>query len=239
MMVFMSATVCAATICHSGVDRRNSFDSNGLFDADSAEGLFACHLRLLCWVGDSGVHNHGIHHAFTQLPLSILNKEYKEINAYVLKTYKHVRMNTTISHIIHANVLAKCPPPKWYDYIIQYICSAGIVLVCTGTFLGLPVLPIGFELMAVDYRAWFIYSSKALHYANFAGMLRCFKIPERKEKGLKDGNDYLKMIIKHYDMMVEYCAQHNTPIPDFNMTTNPEVAEFNALTQFQDSKKVN
>jgi len=175
-MFFMSATVCQAVITHSGVDKRNSFDSNGLFDADTCEGLFACHLRLIGFFGDQGVFNHGIHHAFTQLPLDIVNKEYKEINEYCLKTYKHVRYNKVLAHRVHANVLSKLPPPKWYDYIIQYFCSFMIVAICTGTFIGLPVVPTFFELLAIDYRAYF--GSKCLrtlhsNNSSFKGPIRC------------------------------------------------------------------
>lgn len=55
VMFFISATVCQAAITHSGIDKRNSFDSNGLMDADTAEGLFACHLRTIAFFGDKGV----------------------------------------------------------------------------------------------------------------------------------------------------------------------------------------
>lgn len=80
-------------LSHSGIDKRNSFDSNGIFD-ENCPGLFSVMIWLLNNLANMFPINHGIHHAYTQLPLEVINADYKEINAHILKTYQNVRHNT-------------------------------------------------------------------------------------------------------------------------------------------------
>lgn len=54
---------------------------------------------------------------------------------------------------MHKNILDRLPPPKWYHYVVQFFVSLGVILLNVGVFVGLPITPIPFELMLVDYRA--------------------------------------------------------------------------------------
>lgn len=80
-------------ISHSGIDKRNSFDSNGIFD-HNCQGLFKVMIWLLNNVANMFPINHGIHHAYTQLPLEVINRDYQLINSHILASYPNVRYNT-------------------------------------------------------------------------------------------------------------------------------------------------
>ena len=54
----------------------NSWDSNGIFDPKKLTGLFRVSIWFNSLLSDHFSINHGIHHAYPPLPLSIINKEY-------------------------------------------------------------------------------------------------------------------------------------------------------------------
>jgi hypothetical protein len=228
LLIYHASQILAATISHSGIDKRNSFNSNGLFDPDSATGLFKLTLKIVCILGNWGPVNHAIHHAFTQLPLEIINNDYKKINKYCLDTYKHVRYNNMLTMIIHKNILDQLPEPKWYDYCIQTVVTCCVILLSVLTILGLPVPPVVFELAIVDWRAYTI-STKASRYANIVGMWNEIELIQRKEEMINP-NAYFVMHCGFYQDMIDYLKKNhpNQPITNFRgKLASEEVYQFN------------
>jgi len=209
LIYYHASQILSATISHSGLDKRNSFNSNGLFDPDTVEparGLFSLSLRILTAISCGGMINHGIHHAFTQLPLPIINQEYKIINKYALDTYKNVRYNNVVSMICHKNILDRLPLPRWYDFVAQFFVTLFVNLLSCFTILGLPVPPVVFELMVVDYRCY-LYSTKAERYANILAFWDAVELMERKAD-VVNPNAYFVMIVQNYEMMKKYIREN-------------------------------
>jgi len=228
-LIVHGATACSAAVAHSGIDKRNSFNSNGLFEVDKLNGLFWVHIKLLCLLADNAPLNHGIHHAFSQLPLHIVNKDHREINRHCLEHYKDVRFNQVLTHIMHKNILDRLPPPKWYHYIVQFFVSLGVIILNGGIFLGLPVTPVPFELMLVDYRALLV-STKAERYANHMGLLKALEFEER-ETEMEDTNAYYQLVMEKYQMMKEYLKNYpETKIPDLRKSlASEDVIHYNIV----------
>jgi hypothetical protein len=199
LLIFHASQILAATISHSGLDKRNSFNSNGMFDYDTAEGLWATSLWLCCLVGNGGPINHGIHHAFSQLPLDIINHDYKAINKYALETYQNVRYNNMLTMIIHKNILDRLPPPKWYHRIIQFFVTSFVILISVLTILGLDIPPVIWELAMVDYRTYLV-STKAERYANLCGMYEAIELHIRRDE-IVNPNAYFETCYRNYVMM--------------------------------------
>jgi hypothetical protein len=231
MMFSHASQFLAASVCHSGVDKRNSFNSNGLFDPDTipdSQALFRLTVRIITRISDGGLINHGIHHAFTQLPLPIVNKEYKKINKHILETYKNVRYNQVLSQIVQKQLFARIPAPKWYDYVIQGFLTLVIIFMTCLTVLGLPVPPTIFEACLVDYRIFF-YSSRAERYANQIGFLDAMEMVARKHE-LVNPNAYFVLVLKNYEKMLDYLKKYapDIPIPKiYDKLASEEVMTFN------------
>jgi len=228
LLIYHASQILAATISHSGVDKRNSFNSNGLFDVDTATGLFKLSLKMVCVLGNWGPVNHAIHHAFSQLPLEIINRDHKQINKYCLETYKNVRYNNMFTMIVHKNILDRLGEPKWYDYCIQFFVTFGVIGLSVLTILGLPVPPVIFELGIVDYRAYLI-SNKAQRYANILGMWNEVELMQRKEE-LINPNAYFVLHCQFYQEMLDYLKKYhpNQQITDFRgKLCSQEVYQFN------------
>jgi len=214
LLLYHASQIMSATLAHSGIDKRNSFNSNGMFDPDTASGLFALSLRMFCWIGNWGPVNHGFHHAFSQLPLEIINRDYKKLNKHCLETYKNVRYNNLICMISHKNILDRLPEPRWYNYCIQFVVTSLVMFVSVFTILGLPVPPVVFELVIVDYRA-LLYSTKAERYANYIAQWNEVELIQRKQE-VVNPNAYFVLFCAYYEDMLAYLKKHapNQPIPD-------------------------
>jgi len=211
LIYFHASQILSASMSHSAIDKRNSFNSNGLFDPDEIpdkRGLLRLSVRMISAIGDGGVLNHGIHHAFTQLPLPILNQEYKAINKHILDNYKNVRYNNLINMVCHKTILDRLPDPKWYDFVIQFFCTLFVNLMSCCTVLGLPVPPVIFELLMIDYRAY-IYSTKAERYANGLAFWDAVELYDRKDD-LANPNAYFVLMVKNYEKMRKW-LQENAP----------------------------
>jgi hypothetical protein len=201
LMLYQGAVLGSAAFAHSGIDKRNSFDSNGLFDPDTLpakQGLLAFSMRFIGVVGNWAVLNHGIHHAFTQLPLEIINQEYKFINQHCLETkYKHIRYNQLLTMKVMPHLFARIPAPKWYDYILQFIicCISLVGMACS--VIGLHIMPMQFEVVLIDYRILF-YSTRAERAMAITSMWNVINLKEFA-KTLATPNDYVPWVLSNYD----------------------------------------
>jgi hypothetical protein len=192
-VVYHGAQVMGAMIAHSGIDKRNSFNSNGLFDWREAKGLFQVTLFVVDLFANGGCSNHGIHHAHTQLPLHLLNKNLREINAYALKNFKDVRFNSVLAHNVYGDLHATLPAPKWYDYIIQATFIFCLLAYSAIIIMGAPLPPpIAFENLLVDYRFYF-YVNRADVWARWKVYAEHLQITARKQL-IVSPNAYLDLV---------------------------------------------
>lgn len=104
-LITASSQILGAVIVHSGIDNRNSFESNGIFDFQTAKGLFKVPLWFFGLLNHGFFVNHGIHHAYPQVPLEIINKNYKRYHHKILKDYTGVRYNTVVDHVMFKPLL--------------------------------------------------------------------------------------------------------------------------------------
>jgi len=239
-MIHQGSQIQGAMLNHSGIDRRNSFNSNGLFDWREAKGLFKVSLFVVELFGNGGVSNHGIHHAHTQLPLEMINKNLREINAYALKTYKHVRYNQLLAMLTYKDIYERIPEPKWYDYVIQALVTWCFLCYCCILVTGLPIPPpVVLEYLLVDYRFHF-YATKEDISARFLVLTERMQIQNRK-KLLANPNYYLVMMDKMVDKHKEFMKGKQPPIPISpglaDTLIPPEVEEFNILKPMELLKK--
>ena len=214
-VVLFGAQVMGAMLAHSGIDKRNSFNSNGLFDYRTAGGLWGLSIWFVDFFGNGGLSNHGIHHAHTQLPLYTINQNLREINKYALENFQDVRYNTILAHGIHKDLLEKIPPPKWYDYIMQFILMSFMLLLAALTIMGLPVPPPAmFEALIVDYR-FFFYNSLYEYYERTVVFWESLELLAR-EKTLVNPNAYFALISQRCSSMRKYIETHPKPTgPNF------------------------
>ncbi|MDX2272534.1 MAG: hypothetical protein NW237_11405 [Cyanobacteriota bacterium] len=207
--ILASSQVLSAIIVHSGVDNRNSFESNAIFDYRTYQGLFKVPMWIYCLVGNGGIINHGIHHAYPQVPLDIVNKEYQRINQHILENYTGVRYNKVLTMHIQKNLLERLGSPNFFDYIVEGFCALIALGACMFTVLGLPVPPTIFELLLVDYRVFFV-STKAERYSNAVAFWEGIHLAERFEQ-TAEPNTYLKWVYRRYLKMKDYLAKHPAP----------------------------
>jgi len=239
LVIYQGSVVASASFAHSGYDKRNSFNSNGCFDADTVPakyGLLATSIRVIGVFGNWAVYNHGIHHAFTQLPLEIVNADYKFINAHVLEgqksgKYKHVRYNDLMFMNVFRHLFERIPAPKWYDHIVQLFVTVIAVLGYSGTVLGLPVLPNVFEPLLIDYRI-LQYSTKEERSAAIAGMWEALEI-EDFHKNISRPNAYLSRVVDNYHEHIKIAGSMKMDIPR-HFKTDPEIMHH--LTKLQHQK---
>jgi hypothetical protein len=201
LLVYHGGEITGAMISHSGIDKRNSFDSNGIFD-ENCEGLFSVMIWLLNTLANKFPINHGIHHAYTQLPLEVINNDYKTINEHILKSYQNVRYNTVLAHKVQKSILAQLPPPRWYNYVIQFVVDCLLLLLGVLTLIGAPVPPpIALEWLIVDYRILFV--PREQRYANLVGFWNTVQLVPRL-KAMTAQNAYLELAFNNYSYFKKY-----------------------------------
>jgi len=239
-VIYHGAQVMGAMIAHSGIDKRNSFNSNALFDWREATGLFQVTLFIVDLFANGGCSNHGIHHAHTQLPLHLINKNLREINSYVLKNFKDVRYNTVLSHNIYGDLHARLPPPQWYDYVIQ-ACFIFVLLAYSAIIImGAPLPPpIAFENMLLDYR-WPFYVDRADVWARWKIYVDHLQIMPRKQLVVSP-NAYLDIVSGNYVKYEAYMKNHKSTIPPpadlIDRIMPQEVYEFNIAKPMEELRK--
>jgi hypothetical protein len=201
-----SSQIISAMLVHSSTDNRNSFESNGIFDYKTAEGL----LRVSLWfygLSNNGFFvNHGIHHAYPQVPLNIINANYKRYHQKILNEYSNVRYNQTNSHRIYKPLLANLDPPNLLDYGVSVIISILAWMAMMLTIMGLPVPPSIFELALVDYRVLTTYS-KSERFACWISFFEGVNL-EKRYKEIENRNTYLKWVYRKYIQKKNYLNQH-------------------------------
>jgi len=239
-VIYHGAQVMGAMIAHSGIDKRNSFNSNGLFDWREAKGLFQVTLFVVDLFANGGCSNHGIHHAHTQLPLYLLNNNLREINSYALKTFKDVRFNSVNSHLIYGDLHATIPQPKWYDYIIQAVFIFSLLAYSAIIIMGAPLPPpIAFENLLVDYRFYF-YVNRADMWIRWKTYAEHIQITSRKEL-IVSPNAYLDLVAGFFLTCDNYLKTHPVTIPvpaNFVDKLCPkEVYEFNIARPMEELRK--
>jgi hypothetical protein len=200
--ILMSAQIVGATIVHSGADNRNSFDSNGIFDPKKLKGLF----RLTVWFNNlltcNFEINHGIHHAYPPLPLSVINREYEHFHKHILANYKNVRLNQVMAHRMHRNILERLPQPRWFDYVVTFGFNILAHLCVCFTIMGVPIPPNLFERLLVDYRLY-VYSSRRERRANFIRFMDSMHFLERWAE-IPEPNSYLRFFHRRYERYKAY-----------------------------------
>eukprot|EP00002_Diphylleia_rotans_P018633 TRINITY_DN3607_c0_g2_i2.p1 TRINITY_DN3607_c0_g2~~TRINITY_DN3607_c0_g2_i2.p1 ORF type:complete len:460 (+),score=89.76 TRINITY_DN3607_c0_g2_i2:239-1618(+) len=206
MLLVMTARLMTGMFTHSGIDRRNSFNSCGLFDHRDAKGLFKVTIWWINLLTDWGLSNHSIHHGHAQCPISIINKRLRSINKFILENYKDVRYNRVLSHETHRDLLSRLPEPRWYDYVVQWVVTNTAMVLTSLTILGIDISPIIFELAMVDYRA-FLYSTRAERYANYLALWDSMHFWQRS-KAIPNPHHYMKFIKSGIEDMKKYLREH-------------------------------
>lgn len=210
--VINSARLLTGTLAHSGVDKINSFNSCGFFDAGLCRGeLFSVTIKIINTLTDMGLSNHAHHHAYSQCPASLVNQHIDFLNKHVLETYDGVRMNRVLAHELHRDILARLPPPGPLDYVIQALVTSTVIGVSALTFLGINLTPTIFELALVDYRA-VLTSTRAERCANFVALWDSLKLHKRAAT-IANPHAYLQYVLRVYDESKAYLARHPHPIP--------------------------
>ncbi|MCG9892195.1 MAG: hypothetical protein MH252_14100 [Thermosynechococcaceae cyanobacterium MS004] len=205
--VLAGVQILSAVIVHSGVDRRNSFESNGLFDYRTCQGLFKVPLWLYSLLGNGGIINHGIHHAYPQVPLDLINQDYQRLNQHILERYTNVRYNSVLCMVMHKNLLDRLPPPNLFDYIVTFFLSLLALLASMITVAGAPFPPTMLELLLVDYRVLRV-STKAERYTNFISFWDRLNLEERYRQA-SNANTYFRWVYRRYQYRKEYLMKHS------------------------------
>lgn len=195
LLVLHGGEVLGAILSHSGIDKRNSFNSNGCFD-EEVPGLFRVMIWMLNTLANFFPINHGIHHAYSQLPLDVINRDYKKINKHIVENYPNIRYNEVLCQRVQKNLFSQLPPPRWYDYIVQFVYDIAMLVLAVLTIIGAPVPPpLVFECFIVDYRIFFL--SKYQRYANIVGFWDAVQLEPRLREVAK-ANAYLVLTFKKY-----------------------------------------
>jgi len=209
LLYYHAGVILSASVCHSGIDKRNSFNSNGLFDPDTCPGLFKLSLWFMCLCGSYTIVNHGIHHAYTQLPLEIVNRDYKLLNKFIMDNYKNVRYNQTLYMVIYKDLYERLPAPRWYDWIGQ-LFATNFVFICTVlTIVGVNLPLMMFEPFMVDYRL-FLTSTKVERYRRLLSFWNQLDMPQREnEERYKNANAYFWHVVQICHEMKAYLDKHD------------------------------
>jgi fatty acid desaturase len=205
--VLAGVQISSAGIVHSDIDRRNSFESNGIFDYRTCQGLFKVPLWLYSVLGNGGIINHGIHHAYPQVPLDLINQDYQRLNQHILERYTNVRYNSVLSMVVHKNLLDRLPPPNLFDYIVTFFISLIVLVPSMITVAGGPFPQTMFELLLVDYRVLRV-STKAERYANFVAFWDRLNLEERYRQA-SNPNTYFRWVYRRYQYRKEYLMKHS------------------------------
>jgi len=225
----ISARLFTGMFTHSAVDRRNSFNSCGIFHERDAKGLFKLTVWMINLLTNRGLSQHGLHHGYTQCPPAIINANIEDINAHILANYKHVRYNRIFAHEVHRDSLARLPPPRYYDYAVQALVNLACITATMFTVFGFDVSPYKSELAMVDYRA-LIRIPKAERYANFIAMLDSLAIRDRARK-LRSQHHYLLSVRAAGNAMQAYLKAHQpgTRIPPHRLYAPDDVYRANGI----------
>ncbi len=197
-----ASQVLGAVIVHSGIDKQNSFDSNGLFDPQQLTGLFRVSTWFNSLLSDHFTINHGIHHAYPPLPLSIINAEYASYHQHILSHYDNVRFNQVLTHKMHGNILSRLPAPTWFDCGVTLVLAALAHLCVCLTIMGLPFPPNVVERCLVDYRLYF-YSTRRERRENFVRLMDSLHFAERFAE-TPEPNTYLRFFYRRYQRYQAY-----------------------------------
>ncbi|MBC8123132.1 MAG: fatty acid desaturase [Gemmatimonadaceae bacterium] len=204
-----SSQIMSGTIVHSATDSQNSFESNGLMDYRTAEGLFKVPLWFYGLFNNGFFVNHGIHHAYPQVPLEIVTNDYRRYHEYILDHYTDVRYNKVLTHRVQADLLARLGPPNLFDYVVAFFCSLLGLFAMMLTVLGLPVPPTIFEMLLVDYRIYFV-STPTERMLNRIAFFESVRLEERYRQIAKP-NVYMEFVYARYRRMKEYVKKHPLP----------------------------
>jgi hypothetical protein len=201
-LLIAASQILGAVIVHSGVDRRNSFDSNGIFDPKKLTGLFAVSAWFNGLLSGRFIVNHGIHHAYPPLPLEIINNEYERYHRHILSSYDNVRFNQLITHRVYGSILARLPEPSWFDRGVTLAIAVIAHLTVTLTIMGLPFPPNVFERLLVDYRLY-LYSTKRERLESFVRFLNSVDFEARWAE-TAEPNTYLRFFHRRYERARAY-----------------------------------
>jgi hypothetical protein len=138
--------------------------------------------------------NHGIHHAYPALPLSII----------ILSHYDQVRFNQVLTHRIHGNILARLPEPTWCDRGVTLGITVVAHLYACVVIMGLPLPPNVFERLLVDYRLY-LYSTRRERRENFVRFADTIRLAERFAE-TPEPNTYLRFFYNRYQSYQAYLA---------------------------------
>lgn len=206
-LLLSSCQILSAVIVHSGIDNRNSFESNGIFDYQTADGLFKVTLWFYGLLNNGFFVNHGIHHAYPQVPLDIINKNYKQYHRKILQDYTGVRYNRVISHDMFGPLLKRLKKPNLFDYVVTFlICNIALFAMML-TIMGLPMPPTVFEPLLVDYRIFLVYR-KSERIACMVVFWDKMHLQQRYQS-IPRPNVYLEMIYSRYRKMKHYLTKES------------------------------
>jgi fatty acid desaturase len=210
-LLLASSQLICGTIVHSSADPRNSFESNALLDYRTAQGLFKVPLWLYSLFNNGFLENHAIHHAYPQVPLELVNQDYRRYHQHILESYQDVRYNRVISMKVHGNLFERLGPPNPFNYVVAFVISIVALLTMTLTVMGLPIAPSIFELALVDYRIY--RNSTGVERAqNRIAFMDSLHLEERYHNS-KGPNTYLKWVYKWYCGWKRYVASHTAVKP--------------------------
>lgn len=209
-LITVAARLTTGMLTHSGLDSRNSFNSCGLFDHRTARGLFRIMVLLINTLSDDALSAHPIHHGYSQAPLATLQPILREVNDHCRATYRGVRYNTVLSHVVHENLLARLPPPRWYHYPVQAAVDVAALALSAASILGASVPPILLELAIVDYRVYAV-STKEERAANIIALWDSLRLTERA-RAMSKHNSYLTFVLRNYAAMKETVRTAAVPV---------------------------
>jgi hypothetical protein len=155
--------------------------------------------------------NHAIHHAYPQVPLELVNQDYRRYHQHILESYQDVRYNRVISMRVHSNLFERLGPPNPFNYVVAFVISIVALFTMTLTVMGLPIAPSIFELALVDYRIY--RNSTGIERAqNRIAFMDSLRLEERYHNS-ESPNTYLKWVYKWYCGWKQYVASHTAVKP--------------------------
>jgi hypothetical protein len=238
LLFFHGSQILAATISHAGIDKRNSFNSNGLFDPWAAKGLFRLSLIMVDWMSNGGARNHGIHHGYSQAPLELLNKDFRRLNTYATTHYKDVRLNEVLAMRVHENMYSRLPEPHIGNYLVQFIFNCFVLVCSVLTVVGMPIPPVQFEPWLVDYRIS-THFPNSQRCANILGMWKALYVRERAAK-MVNPNAYLSYVLGNLPYFEKVVEKDPPPfgVPDLGDKIAPlRVLEANGVGIYRNATK--
>lgn len=195
-LIISGAQIMGAFIVHSGKDAINSWESNGLMDHKTADGLFKVTLGWFRLFNNNLFVNHAIHHANPQVPLRIINQDYERYHRFILSTYEGVRYNRLIFHDVYEPILKRMPAPGPLAYGVAFfvvLFSHGMITLAA---LGMPIAPFVFEWAYIDWRIPF-YSTPLERVALRVAYLERIDLAGRYAQ-IAEPNFYMRVLYGRY-----------------------------------------